>query len=137
MKNYSNLTNQELYIKYQEAKANFRNVEIGTQEEIEADRVFTELSKEVANRDNFNWLEYKLAEQEQNKLNEDMLQGLTNYIEALEDGGVINLVNFIEYEGIAPTDELLMYLYNGTKHLNITTKETINNIPQSIKVFAR
>jgi ATP-dependent RNA circularization protein (DNA/RNA ligase family) len=137
MTNYSNLTNEQLYIKYQEAKANFRNAEIGSPEEIEADKIFTELSKEVSSRNNFDWLEYKLAEQEQNILNKDMLQGLINYIEALEDGGIINLVNFIEYEGIEVTDELLMYLYNNTKHLNITTKETINNIPQSIKVFAR
>jgi ATP-dependent RNA circularization protein (DNA/RNA ligase family) len=137
MTNYSNLTNQQLYIKYQQAKTNFRNAEIGSPEELEADRIFTELSKEVANRDNFNWLEYKLAEQEQNILTKDLLQGLINYIEALEDGGVINLVNFIECDGIEVTDELLMYLYNNTKHLNITTKETINNIPQSIKVFAR
>jgi ATP-dependent RNA circularization protein (DNA/RNA ligase family) len=137
MTNYSNLTNQELYIKYQEAKANFRNAPEGSQEELEADKVFTELSREVANREDFDWSSYKLAEQEQNILKQNILQGLINYIEALEDGGTINLVNFIEYEGIEPTAELLMYLYNNTKHLNITTKETINNIPQSIKVFAR
>lgn len=137
MTNYSNLTNEQLYNAYQQAKTNFRNASEGSQQELEADKVFTELSKEVANRNDFNWLEYKLAEQEQNILNQDMLQGLINYIEALEDGGVINLESFIEDEGINPTDELLMYLYNGAKHLNITTKETINNVPHSIKVYER
>jgi len=50
MTNYSNLTNEQLYITYQEAKTNFINAIEGTQEEIEADRIFTELSKEVENR---------------------------------------------------------------------------------------
>jgi len=56
------LSNEQLYIKYQEAKANFRNAIEGTQEEIEADRIFTELSQEVENREDFDWLSFKLEE---------------------------------------------------------------------------
>jgi hypothetical protein len=134
MINYSELTNDQLYNEYQQAKFNFRNAHEGSKEEIEADIIFTELSKEMESRENFNWLEYKTAELEQQK---ELLQGLTNQIESLQDGGIINLVSLIEDEGIEPTDSLLIYLYNNTKHLNITTHETINNIPQSIKVFAR
>jgi hypothetical protein len=61
--NIKNLSNDQLYKVYQEAKINFRNAPEGTQEEIEADRIFTEVSKEVESRKDFNWLEYKLAEQ--------------------------------------------------------------------------
>jgi hypothetical protein len=60
--NYSNLSNKELYIKYQEAKANFRNAIEGSQEEIEADRIFTELSQEVESRNDFDWLSFKNEE---------------------------------------------------------------------------
>lgn len=70
-------------------------------------------------------------------MNKELLQGLMNQIEALEDGGIINLVDLIEDEGVEPTSDLIMYLYNNTKHLNIRTHETVNNIPKSIKVFAR
>lgn len=134
MINYSELTNDQLYIKYQETKTNFRNAPEGSKKEFEADIIFNELSNEMESREDFNWLEYKTVELEQQK---ELLQGLINQIEALEDGGIINLVSLIEDEGIEPTDSLLMYLYNNIKHLNITTHETINNIPQSIKVFAR
>jgi hypothetical protein len=65
--NIKSLSNDQLYIAYQEAKANFRNAIEGSQEEIEADRIFTILSLEIENRKDFDWLEYKLAEQEQNK----------------------------------------------------------------------
>jgi hypothetical protein len=134
MSNYSNLTNQQLYNEYQQAKFNFRNAPEGTQEEIEADRVFNELSKEVESREDFNWLEYKTAELEKQK---DLLQGLINQIEVLQDGGIINLVSLIEDEGMSSNNILLVYLYNNVKHLNIKPQTTINNIPQSIKVFAR
>jgi hypothetical protein len=134
MTNYSDLSNQQLYNEYQQAKFNFRNALEGTQEEIEADRVFNELSKEVESREDFNWLEYKTAELEKQK---ELLQGLINQIEALEDGGIINLVSLIEDEGMNSNDILLMYLYNNTKHLNIKSQTTLNNVPQSIKVFAR
>ena len=138
--NYSNLTNDQLYIQYQEAKVNFRNAIEGTQEEIEADRIFTELSKEIENREAFDWLSYKLAETEnkkQTELNNELLQGLINQIESLEDGGIINLVDLIEDEGAETTSELLMYLYDSTKHLNIKAHETVNNIPKSIKVLSK
>ena len=69
-------------------------------------------------------------------MNKELLQGLTNQIESLQDGGIINLVSFIEDEGIEATEDILMYLYDNTKHLNIKVKESINNTPQSIKVFA-
>jgi len=65
MTNYSNLSNKELYIKYQEAKANFRNSIEGSQEEKEADRIFTELSKEVETRN----LDLKKYKEESNNNN--------------------------------------------------------------------
>lgn len=64
-----------------------------------------------------------------------LVEGLRNQIESLEDGGVINLVSFIENEGLEVNDIALMELYNGIKDMNIRTGKTINNIPQSIIVF--
>lgn len=132
--NIKNLTNDQLYNEYQQAKFNFRNAPEGSKEELEADIIFNELSKEVESREDFNWLEYKTAELEKQK---ELLQDLINQIEGLEDGGIINLVSLIEDEGMNINNILLMYLYNNIKHLNITTHEIINNIPLSIKVFTR
>ena len=72
----------------------------------------------------------------QTELNTEVLQGLINQIEALEDGGIINLVSFVEDEGMEATGDLLMYLYDNTKHLNIKAHEMVNSICTSIKVFA-
>lgn len=77
MTNYSKLSNKELYIQYQQAKTNFRNAIEGTTEEIESDRIFTELSNEVENRQDFDWLTYKLEEQ-QNKTT-TVTENIENY----------------------------------------------------------
>lgn len=136
MKNYSNLSNKELYNKYQEAKANFRNAIEGSKEEIEADRIFTELSNEVESREDFNWLSFKNEELKDNQ-NKELIQGLKNCIEGLQDGGIINLISFIENEGIKASDELLIGLYDNIKNLNVKINKSINNIPISIKVFCK
>jgi hypothetical protein len=65
MTNYSNLSNDQLYIQYQEARQQLSNAEIGTPEEIKLDILFTELSKEVADRD-MDLKSYKLKSKEQN-----------------------------------------------------------------------
>jgi hypothetical protein len=82
MTNYSNLTNKELYNKYQEAKKNFREAIEGTPEEIDADRIFTELSKEVENREDFDWLSFK---NEELKNSDNTNKTITNIIETVKE----------------------------------------------------
>jgi hypothetical protein len=50
MKNIKTLSNVELVKVYQEAKVNFRNAVEGTPEELEADRIYTELFNELNDR---------------------------------------------------------------------------------------
>ncbi|MDV3426644.1 MAG: hypothetical protein LIR50_05575 [Bacillota bacterium] len=67
----------------------------------------------------------------------ELIQGLRSQIEALEDGGLINLVETIENEGMEATNELLSELYEGIKNKKIRISETVNDIPVSILVFAK
>jgi hypothetical protein len=94
--NIKSLSNDQLYIAYQEAKVNFRNAIEGSQEEIEADKIFTALSLEVESREDFDWLEYKLEEQEQNKtqLNKETkgcnnMKNVKNIVKSLLVGMVV------------------------------------------------
>jgi hypothetical protein len=90
--NIKSLSNDQLYIAYQEAKVNFRNAIEGSQEEIEADRIFTALSLEVESREDFDWLEYKLAENEQNKdISNSNMKGCNNIVKSLLVGCVITV----------------------------------------------
>jgi RNase adaptor protein for sRNA GlmZ degradation len=67
----------------------------------------------------------------------ELIQGLRNQIEGLQDGGIISLVDVIEDEGMEVTDNLLIELYNGVKDMNIKRAESINNIALSILVYAK
>lgn len=68
-------------------------------------------------------------------MNTELLQGLKNYIESLTDGGKINLINFAEDEGIEASEELLTYLWNDIKHLNIRSSGVVNGLVKSIIVY--
>jgi Leucine-rich repeat (LRR) protein len=70
--------------------------------------------------------------------NQELLNQLNNQIESLHfsEGGIINLINLIEDEGLEVTDNLIIYLWNNIKDNNhIKAKRTINNIPTSIIVY--
>jgi RNase adaptor protein for sRNA GlmZ degradation len=67
----------------------------------------------------------------------ELLQGLKNYIESLQDGGKINLIDFIEDEGFDVTDNLLAELYQGVRDMNIRSSKVINSVVVSILVYAR
>jgi hypothetical protein len=70
--------------------------------------------------------------------NKELLNQLNNQIEALhnEEGGIIDLINLIEDEGLEVTDNLVTYLWNNIKdNSNIKAKSSINNIPTSIIVY--
>jgi hypothetical protein len=58
MKNIKDLSNSELVAEYQQAKKNFREAIEGTKEEIEADRLYTKLFKELNDR-NIDLRDYK------------------------------------------------------------------------------
>jgi len=60
---YSTLTNDELYIQYQEARNNFFRAELGTDEETEAENTFRKISREVSERKNFDLAMYKMQSQ--------------------------------------------------------------------------
>lgn len=67
----------------------------------------------------------------------ELIQGLRNQIEELQDGGIISLIDIIENEGLEATDSLLVQLFESVKDMNIKRKESINNIVLSIKIYAR
>lgn len=60
---YSTLTNDELYIQYQEARKNFFRSELGTEQEKESEKVFKDISREVNNRNDFDLAMYKMESQ--------------------------------------------------------------------------
>jgi hypothetical protein len=64
MKNIKNLSDDQLFIQYQEARKNLLAAEVGSQEEMDLDELFSELSKEVDNR-NIDLKAYKLEDKEQ------------------------------------------------------------------------
>jgi hypothetical protein len=70
-------------------------------------------------------------------IKEELLQGLKNQIEELQEGGVINLVDLIEDEGEEATKNLLIYLWNGVKNLNIRSAKVVNDIAITIVVYAK
>jgi len=92
--NINTLSNEQLYIKYQEAKANFRNAIEGTQEEIKADRIFTELSMEIENREDFDWLSYKLEELNNNITSKECstMKNIKSIIKTTILAGVITIL---------------------------------------------
>lgn len=63
-KSYSKLSNDELFIQYQEARNNFFRSDLGTEEEKEAENKFRKISREINTRNDFDLAMYKMQSQE-------------------------------------------------------------------------